>query len=86
MGRWSVLSLPSRFRWDEADADGGHQGVAVAGADRLFRYLLFSARDIADDLCPEAVLGEIRQMTRYGGMTPAHLWCRWSKDCCALVI
>ena len=35
----------------EADADGGHQGVAVAGADRLFRYLLFSAGDIADDLC-----------------------------------
>jgi hypothetical protein len=58
---------PVGFRWDEADADGGHQSVAVAGADRLFRYLLFSAGDIADDLCPEAALGEIQQMTRYGG-------------------
>ena len=40
--------MPSRFRWDEADADGGHQGVAVAGADRLFRYLLFSAGTLGE--------------------------------------
>jgi hypothetical protein len=48
---------PVGFWWDESDADGSHQGIAVASSDRLFWHLLLSAGDIADDLGPEPALG-----------------------------
>src|SRR6185312_13702921 len=53
---------PIGFRGNQFGSDGGHQRIAIAGADCLFRHRLLSASYVADDLGPQSTLGS----TAYG--------------------
>src|SRR3954471_25039632 len=60
---------PISFRRDQLSADGGHQRIAVAGADCLFRYRLLSAGHVTDDLSPQSTLSAAahRDQPTHGG-------------------